>query len=233
MGPPSARRGSKKEQFLNAQNQNHHETQYIMDRPISNAGGDGTLDGFTYSMQMSDLETSMSRLRTRDDKTQESTDTMGTIEPIGQEALGGNQRHMMSEASFNSSTFSLFNSMRGESMDELMAISRGASRENILDLHNQTKQLSEDDFNVSEVWGSNRGSLLERLIAEERAQAAADAKAVPSSGEPRRTRALGLMDEPRSLGLMEEEPDSLTNLGVSSMSILKSAFESTGGVNES
>ena len=127
---------------------------------------------------MEDLMDSMSQLKTgdfsTDAKLQESTDTMGTIEPIGA------YDSAMSVTSFSSSTFSVFKNPLGESTDG-MSLSRGVSRSSSsnegprtgqdIDASMQSMQSLQSIGslgNLSEVWGSRGMSLLDRLVQEER-----------------------------------------------------------------
>ena len=144
------------------------------------------------SLQMEDLMDSMSKLRTgdfsADAKLQESTDTMGTIEPIGA------YDSAMSVTSFSSSTFSMFKNAMGEST-EGMTFSRGVSRSSSIneprgagasqdiDASMQSMQSIGSLGNLSEVWGSRGMSLLDRLVQEERERAAADGSGGGGGGD--------------------------------------------------
>lgn len=182
------------------------------------------------SLQVEDLMDSFSNLTASEDisaKNQESTDTMGTIEPIG-----AYDSTNMSVTSFSSSTFSMFKDAMGQSTDS-MPQSRGVSR------NSSSNEPRPDHFgtgmstdmmsmqslnslnsigNMSDVWGSRRASLLDKLVQEERERAAVQSS--NASGDA------GLAEAPRPIGLMEEEPDNLNPLGESSLSVMKAAFES-------
>ncbi|CAB9496159.1 expressed unknown protein [Seminavis robusta] len=180
------------------------------------------------SLQVEDLMDSFSKLQTgnfsAEAKLQESTDTMGTIEPIG-----AYDSTSMSVTSFSSSSFSLFKNAMGESTDD-MAFSRGVSRSSSInegarvdiDSSMQSMQSIGSLGNMSEVWGTRGMSLLDRLVAEERERAAGGGEEGGDGGGA----AGGIADDPRPVGLMEDQPDTLQNLGASSMSVMKAAFDS-------
>jgi len=187
------------------------------------------------SLQVEDLMNSMSKLQTgdfsTDAKLQESSDTMGTIEPIG--AFDSTN---MSVTSFSSSTFSVFGKSMGESTDDI-SLSRGVSRsgsmngQRVLDIDASMQSMQSLQSigslgNLSEVWGSRGISLLDRLVQEERERAALEGGGGGSGNEASPG---GLADNPRPVGLMEEQPDNLSGLGASSMSVIRAAFDSARG----
>lgn len=193
------------------------------------------------SLQMEDLMDSFSQLKAVGDfsaeaKLQESTDTMGTIEPIG--AFGDSTS--MSVTSFSSSTFSIFKDKMGESTDD-MPFSRGVSRSssinesrdgrgNDIDSSMQSLQSMGSLGNLSEVWGTRGMSLLDRLVQEERERAnqegggAAAGNGGGGNGNGGGGGGGQLADNPRPVGLMEEEPDTMNSLGASSLSVMKAAY---------
>jgi hypothetical protein len=182
------------------------------------------------SLHVEDLMDSFSKLQTgnfaAEAKLQESSDTMGTIEPIG----AYDSTHM-SVTSFSSSTYSIFKNAMGESNED-MPLSRGVSRSSStyeprgdIDSSMQSFQSIGSLGNMSEVWGSHGMSLLDRLVAEERERAALEGGGGGGGGR-HSSDGSGLAANPRPLGLMEEEPDDLNTLGASSISVLKGAFDS-------
>ena len=192
------------------------------------------------SLQVEDLMDSFSQMKTgnfsAEAKLQESTDTMGTIEPIG----AFSDSTSMSVTSFSS----IFKSSMGESTDDMtFSTSRGVSRSssinestrsNDIDSSMQSIQSIGSLGNLSEVWGTRGMSLLDRLVQEERERANQEAGGgdddddngggAPGNGGD-------LATTPRPVGLMEEEPDTLAALGASSLSVMKAAFSERSGAD--
>jgi len=164
--------------------------------------GSISLDDFSFKNSrgpgggdMDDMMISFSRMRTNESKDfehkfHESTDTMGTIEPFETE---GNKNEMNLDSSITSSGFSILKGPMGESSLEIGGC-------------DMSRVVRKDDSNLSDVWGAQKGSLLDRLIAEERAEANA------------------LAEEPRSFQF--NDSDAMGNLGNSN---IMRAFESTNG----
>merc|ERR1711933_604275 len=137
---------------------------------------------------MDEMMSSFSRMRTADSKDMhkfhESTDTMGTIEPL---EMDGNSSEMNFDSSITSAGFSILKGPMGESSLGLDSC----------DVSRLTKREDTNFSNLSDVWGPQKGSLLDRLIAEERAEADA------------------LAEEPRSFNFTADS-EIMANLGASS-----------------
>jgi hypothetical protein len=182
------------------------------------------------SIQVQDLTTSFNHMKTAERgtsgehlKNYDSSDTMGTIEPIamGSSSVG------MSVASMSSSTLSVLKGAFGESMastsfgdDDGGAVNRRgsysrptySSPQDVTSLPRPTHDVS---LRFSQVWqDKNKAGIL--AITEE---------------SDEQDGSSGRISDPRPLSIMQDAPDNLSSLGQSSLSIMKAAFE--GGMGSS
>lgn len=164
----------------------------------------------------------------------ESTDTMGTIEPIpmagnsreGGISLTGSALSLMKGALADSSRndFKSETSLgEGKGPDKLKAVSRQESRQSI--------SVEDKDFFIppsrragqrsSDV--SNLSMSLSQVLSDRRVDAIKESEHEEEDNKK-------LADDPRPVLLMEDEPDNMSTLGKSSMSILNIAMGEDSGI---
>lgn len=179
--------------------------------------------------EMGELVDSFSKMKAVDDsrKAFTSTETMGTIEPIGTGSLAD-----MSVGS----TFSLFktNDNISPGDDKIGAPSERQLRDDSAPPPGQ--QYMREGSNLtfpSAKFMQSEGSLsFMDFWSSRRKSSASSNLSVPQEGGAAEGRP-SVVGFPRTLELMEEEPDNLgyEGMGHSSMSILKAAFTSTGNID--